>query len=321
MQARTPQLAGVDHGRWNADGQYVRSANPIVKGLERVLEQIASLDLPILLIGEQGTGKRAMALRLHRLASKNGELFSEISAADLNSEFLQQADVDVNGPALLFSRGTLYISDLAEVIPNCQPWLMQALMREPGAESGTRLVASSTVALDEVVGSGRFREDLYYGLSALCLRVPPLRHRRDDIPALSEHFLEKYSSIFRRPKPSLTPQVWRFLLEHNWPGNIRELENTIKTLVAVGDERVAISALRPNGSDAGAAKDGLSLKQAAREASRRAEKELILRVLNKTRWNRKRAAQELKISYKALLYKLKQIGLDDNTEQLEENPL
>jgi two-component system response regulator AtoC len=106
--------------------------------------------------------------------------------------------------------------------------------------------------------------------------------------------------------------VWRFLLEHNWPGNVRELENTIKTLVAVGDERIAISALRgPAAAGVITVNDGMSLKQAARAASRRAEKELILRVLNKTRWNRKRAAQELKISYKALLYKLKQVGLDE----------
>jgi two-component system response regulator AtoC len=142
--------------------------------------------------------------------------------------------------------------------------------------------------------------------------VPPLRHRRDDIPALSEHFLDKYSNLFGRPRPTLTPNVWRFLLEHNWPGNVRELENTVKTLVAVGDERIAISALRgPAAVDVIGVNDGMSLKQAARAASRRAEKELILRVLNKTRWNRKRAAQELKLSYNALLYKLKQVGLDD----------
>jgi transcriptional regulator with PAS, ATPase and Fis domain len=175
-----------------------------------------------------------------------------------------------------------------------------------------RLVFSSTVGLDEAVSSGRLREDLYYGLSGVSLRVPPLRHRRDDIPALSEHFLDRYSALFGRPRPTLSPNVWRFLLEHNWPGNVRELENTIKTLVAVGDERIAISALRGSGAaEIISVNDGLSLKQAARAASRRAERELILRVLNKTRWNRKRAAQELQISYKALLYKLKQIGLDD----------
>jgi DNA-binding NtrC family response regulator len=312
MQARAPQLPGVDHGRLNGEGHYVRAANASMRGIERVLDQMSGLDLPVLILGEAGTGKRTLALRLHKLASRNGDLFHEITASDLNNEFLQQSD-DVASPPFFLGKGTLYISDLAEVIPHCQPWLMQVLGRDPlvAPEGVARLVVSSTVSLDEVVTSGRFREDLYYGLSAICLRVPPLRHRREDIPAFSEHFLDKFSTMFRRPRPTLTPQVWRFLLEHNWPGNVRELENTIKTLVAVGDERIAISALRGTGAEMVTVKDGLSLKQAAREASRRAEKELILRVLNKTRWNRKRAAQELKISYKALLYKLKQIGLDD----------
>ncbi len=315
MQARPSPMSGVDHTRANGDGHYVRSANVVMRGLERVLDQMAGLDLPVLLVGEAGSGKRMLAHRLHRLSVKNGELFSEVTAADLNSEFLQQMDSNVGSPAFFFGKGTLYVSELAEVIPNCQPWLLQLMGREagmPGGEFCSRLIASSTVSLDEVLASGRFREDLYYGLSGVCLRVPPLRHRRDDIPALSEHFLEKYSALFGRPKPTLSPNVWRFLLEHHWPGNVRELENTIKTLVAIGDERIAISALRSPGAEVLAVKEGVSLKQAAREASRRAERELILRVLNKTRWNRKRAASELKISYKALLYKLKQIGVDED---------
>jgi two-component system, NtrC family, response regulator AtoC len=358
MQARAPQLPGVDHGRWNGDGHYVRSANPVVKGLERVLDQISGLDLPVLIIGEPGTGKRTLALRLHRLASRNGELFSEVSAADLNNEFLQQEDIEVNGSTLLFARGTLYISDLAEVIPNCQPWLMQALAREPiaGNEIRARLVVSSAISLDEVVGSGRFREDLYYGLSSLCLRVPPLRHRRDDIPALSEHFLEKYSTIFRRPKPSLTPQVWRFLLEHNWPGNIRELENMVKRYVIVGKESQIIRELsihkpivssmtgssplwNPKGgdghaqnatvtapapivpftpaasNDGGSEQEMPSLLEIGRRAAMQAEREAIERVLAQTRWNRRQAAKILKISYKALLNKLKLIEEQNQAAQ------
>jgi len=283
-----------------------------MRGLERLLDQMASIELPILLIGEPGTGKRTLAYRLHRHGSKNGEQFNEITAAELNGEFFQNPDGAGSG---LAGRGTLYVSDLTEIIPSCQNWLLQAMGRDAvvqGTEFHGRLVFSSNVGLDEAVASGRLREDLYYGLSGVSLRVPPLRHRRDDIPALSEHFLDKYSNLFGRARPALSPNVWRFLLEHNWPGNVRELENTVKTLVAVGDERIAISALRgPAAAGVAAVNDGMSLKQAARAASRRAEKELILRVLNKTRWNRKRAAQELKISYKALLYKLKQVGLDD----------
>jgi len=119
----------------------------------------------------------------------------------------------------------------------------------------------------------------------------------------------------------LTAATSRFLLDHNWPGNVRELEDLLKTIVAIGDERIALAAIRSSLAERRRGHEGLesvSLKEAARAASRQAEREIILRVLSRTRWNRKRAAQELQISYKALLYKLKQIGLDDEVNGREE---
>lgn len=317
MQAKAPQPTVVDQARANGDHQYVRSTNAAMKGLERAAEQLALLESPVLIVGESGSGKRALAQRLHRLSVKNGEPYRELTATQINQEFMSRAE-DANSLAsILGSRGTLYITGLSELLPNCQLWLLHVVAREGNGSAPNfagRLVISSVTGLDELVSSGRLREDLYYILSGICMRVPPLRHRRDDIPALSEHFVEKYCSLFGRPKPILSPGLWRYFLEHNWPNNVRELENTVKTLVAIGDERLAVPALAVNTvAEPIAVTDGMSLKQAARAASRRAERELILRVLNKTRWNRKRAAQELKVSYKALLYKLKQIGLDDET--------
>ena len=158
-----------------------------------------------------------------------------------------------------------------------------------------------------------FRSELYYRINGVCLRVPPLRERQSDIPELVEFFLTKYAAQLGRPRPNVTGATLQNFLNHPWPGNVRELENVVKRIVALGDEHFAFAepvdapptpATTPNARVH-------SLKAAARAASREAERELILQTLTRTRWNRKRAAQELQISYKSLLYKLKQIGLDD----------
>jgi two-component system, NtrC family, response regulator AtoC len=157
---------------------------------------------------------------------------------------------------------------------------------------------------------------LYSRISGVSLRLPPLRQRREDIPFLIGHFLRKYARDFRRPVPDLSAETLRLFLDYAWPGNLKELEDAARVLVALGDEEVALGGLRAHlrKPDAGtnhpprhAAK---SLKAASRAASREAEREMILEVLTRTRWNRRRAAEELQISYKALLYKLKQIGYE-----------
>jgi two-component system response regulator AtoC len=142
----------------------------------------------------------------------------------------------------------------------------------------------------------------------VCLRLPPLRQRREDIPCLMSFFLSKYAKEFQRPAPGLSAQTQVLFQEYAWPGNVRELEGAAKAIVALGDETLAMSGLRSLLQRAGGNGERVSLKQVARAASREAERELILKALARTRWNRRRAAQELQISYKALLYKLKQIG-------------
>jgi two-component system, NtrC family, response regulator AtoC len=162
------------------------------------------------------------------------------------------------------------------------------------------------------VRAGNLREDLYYRISGVCLRLPPLRQRREDIPILTEYFLRKYEREFQRTVPVLSEETYRLFQEYSWPGNVRELENAAKAIVALGDERVAMGGLRAMLLRPDHGGDGrVSLKQAARAASREAEKEIILRALTRTRWNRRRAAQDLQISYKALLYKLKQMGCSE----------
>jgi two-component system response regulator AtoC len=297
----------------------VGGSSPAMLALERVIVDIAPTNIPVLLLGESGTGKEVVAMRIHGLSRQAQQPFHKLSCAALTPETLNGSNGH-NGHRDRWS-GSLFLDEISELDAQCQPKLLHLLPE--GAAANTRIIAATRRSLEEEMHAGRFREELYYRLNGVCLRLPPLRHRREDIPALVEHFLACYAEQFGRPRPRLRSHTLRLLQEHAWPGNVRELENVIKKIVALGDESLALADLggmhaepapgNGNGNGHGnGAHAGVSLKQAARAASRQAERELILRVLARTRWNRKRAAQELQISYKALLYKLKQIGLEDS---------
>lgn len=286
-----------------------------MRTLQSVATNVAASDTPVLIVGESGTGKRALALQIHRQSVRRDESFNVVNCAELTADFIVRK---VNGStaAGLFGAGTLFLSEISDVGSSCQAKLYKALF-DTGEQAGrhARVIASTHKNLEQEIEAGRFREDLYYRISGVCLRIPPLRHRREDIRGLGDYFLRKYAALLQRPEPALSAQMQRFFLEHSWPGNVRELEETVKMVAALADESLAIAGLRSHAMESqrnSGAGERVSLKQASRLASRLAERELILSVLSRTRWNRKRAAQELQISYKALLYKLKQIGLDDD---------
>ncbi len=298
---------------------FVCGSSPAMQSLERFIQDIAPTDIPVLLQGESGTGKEVIALELHRRSRRSQQPFVKVNCAALTH--LQTLDRLLGGDAgqgVQGFAGTLFLDEVAELDPVLQPKLLHILPESNGTQSfpAARLICSTSRPLDELMRAGRFREELYYRINGVCLRLPPLRHCKKDIPLLVEHFLRKYADLFGRPQPVLTSRTLHALTGHPWPGNVRELENTVKKIVALGDERAVLAELNGQTTEVrrenGGAK-GISLKEAARAASRQAERELILKVMSRTRWNRKRAARELQISYKALLYKLKQIGLDEST--------
>ena len=214
--------------------------------------------------------------------------------------------------------GTVFLDEISELEPPCQGKLLHALPEEDGMPLahclGARVIASTRRNLEEEMRLGHFREDLYYRINGVCLRVPPLRQRKEDIPAFVDFFLKKYATPLGRPQLSLSAKTLQLLMNHSWPGNIRELENAVRQIVVLGEDRAALPNPESSPAESRSANpvaNGISLKEVARAASSKAEKELISKVLARTRWNRKRAAQELQISYKALLYKLKQLGLND----------
>ncbi|MCI0352829.1 MAG: sigma 54-interacting transcriptional regulator [Acidobacteriales bacterium] len=294
----------------NSNHVFIGGESPAMQALERVIADIARTNIPVLLTGESGTGKEIVAVHIHRQSQRAAEPFVKVVCATVMPEDLH-AKQNESGRGV----GTLLLDEISELDPACQAKLLHVLpddRAEPG--SGARIISSARKNLDEEIHAGRFREELYYRVNGVCLRLPPLRQRREDVPAMAEYFLRKYSALFSRPRPRLTAHTLQILQDHSWPGNVRELENAMRKLVALGDEGIALADLANiNGhTEQPGGNGGLSLKEAARAASRQAERELILKVLGRTRWNRKRAAQELRISYKALLYKLKQIGLEDS---------
>lgn len=293
-------------------GAFVEGLSPSMRAVGAVIRELAQSEVPVLLLAEKGAGKHATARWIHEMSRRSGEPFRGLACSTLQAE-----DLAPLGEHDWFRQGTVFLDELADLSPETQSRILEGLPRAEnhGTKPGdsARLICASARDLEVEVKAGRLREDLYYRISGVCLRLPPLRQRREDIPQLVEHFLAKYAQDFCRPLPHLGVEAHRLFQDYSWPGNVRELENAAKAMVVLGDEDVAMGGLRALLSRPEAADNGVqvSLKQVARAASRVAERELILRVLNRTRWNRRRAAQELQISYKALLYKMKQIGCSE----------
>ncbi len=305
-----------------AAGAFVEGLSPSMCAVGAVIRELAQSEVPVLLLAEKGAGKHAAARWIHEMSRRRGQPFRGLVCSTQKAEDL--GPLGENGG---FKEGTVFLDEIADLSLEGQARIMEVLPRAENARSenprsenhgsgpteSARLICGSKRDLELEVKAYRLREDLYYRISGVCLRLPPLRQRREDIPLLVEHFLAKYARDFRRPVPRLSAESQQLFRDYSWPGNVRELENAAKALVVLGDEDVAMGGLRALLSRPDAAGNGtqVSLKQVARAASRVAERELILKVLTRTRWNRRRAAQELQISYKALLYKMKQIGCSE----------
>ena len=299
-------LSGNGDAAGPAELRFVEGVSASMSPVEMVIRELAQREVPVLLLAETGAGKHATAQRIHDMSKRRGQLFRWFRCSSLRAE-----DLAISGAGT--EPGTIYLDELADLTAECQARLLEALAQAAGAANeAARFICGSARDLEVEVKRGRMREDLYYRISGVCLRLPPLRQRREDIPFLMGHFLRKYARDFRRTVPDLSAETLRLFLDYSWPGNLRELEDAARVLVALGDEQVALGGLRAllRKAEAGGKNGGVSLKAASRAASREAEKELILQALTRTRWNRRRAAEELQISYKALLYKMKQIGYE-----------
>jgi len=302
-----------------AGGGFVCGLAAAVQSLNAMVAEIAKTDIPVLLMGESGTGKEIYARLIHRLSGLGEAPLKRVNCAAPDTErLLAQVQEEFHSSGGSGTSGrTVFLDGVHELDLACQrvllSWLPDGEPKGGGDQAAVRLISSTSRNLEKEIEAGRFRRELYFRINGAMLRLPSLRERKEDIPGLMEYFLLKHATELKKDAPELAADAWRLLDSHNWPGNIRELENTAKKIVAVGDATRALGDLcttREFLLATGESARGSSLKVASRAAARRAERELILKALEQTHWNRKRAARELQISYKSLLYKIKQIGVD-----------
>jgi two-component system response regulator AtoC len=312
--------------------------------MERFLHQVGASDAPVLIQGETGAGKEVVAARLHAYSPRANRPFLKLNCAALPSELVESelfgfekgaftgAFKNKPGKFDLADSGTLFLDEIGDMDFKLQAKLLQVLQdqrfeRLGGKETvsvDVRVLAATHCDLESAIAAGRFREDLYHRLNVINIVVPPLRERTDEIPGLCRYFLAKHA-----PPGVELPEVSGELLDvmtaYHWPGNVRELENAMRRLLVLPDPqaladdlrlrlrpRAATHAVAPSVSPppSGLPPASGTLSKVGEE-QRRMEAEVILNALNKTRWNRKQAAAALAVDYKALLYKMKKLGLDD----------
>ncbi|MBI1735044.1 MAG: sigma 54-interacting transcriptional regulator [Candidatus Rokubacteria bacterium] len=309
--------------------------------IRELVAKVAATNTTVLLRGESGVGKEVVARAIHKASPRANKQFLKVNCAALPSELLESelfghekgaftgAYRQKPGKFEAADGGTLLLDEIGEMALRLQAKLLHVLQdgefSRVGGEKliGTdvRLIAATNRDLEAALRSHQFREDLYYRLNVIEIRIPPLRERREEIPVLVEHFRRKFNAQYGRTV-EIPPDTTRVFMEYYWPGNIRELENAVKRVVVLGSARPVHQEIlahlqrgpRPTMPVAAAAatvnpEQVISLKEIARQAAREAERVAIKEVLDRVHWNRAKAARLLQISYKALLYKIVQCGL------------
>ena len=320
--------------------------HPKVREVFHVISKVARSPSTVLLTGESGTGKELVAHAIHENSDRADKPFVKINCAAIPSTLIESelfgyekgaftgAVTSKPGRFELADGGTLFLDEIGEITPEMQVKLLHVLQdgefERVGAVSSTnvdvRLIAATNRDLAAAAREGRFREDLFYRLNVVPIQLPPLRQRASDIPALVEHFRTHFNDRLGRKVQRISDDAMTKLEAHNWPGNIRELENVMERAMLFSDGDVIESSDLPELrtmeatgdlaedvrlSDEAVERAALqgNLKDAVKSASRRVEKEIILRTLQATNWNVTRTARQLGISRKGLQLKMKELDL------------
>ncbi len=300
------------------------------------LEKVAAANVPVLIQGESGTGKDIIARLIHKLSPWRGGPYVKVNCPAIPGTLLESELFGYEkgaftgaygmkpGRVEMAHRGTLFLDEISELDPALQSKLLQLLQDGQFCRIGAqedkkvevRVVCASNRNLEQEIESGSFRQDLYYRINVVNLQLPSLRERREDIEELVNFFLETYNRKFNCRAKAMSAASMTKLKKYHWPGNIRELENVLKRYVILGSEDVVDTELAPAELSlftTDIAIDGpISLKKITRQAVHELERKIILKVLQMHHWNRKQAAKTLQISYRALLYKIRDAGLPSN---------
>lgn len=344
-----------DQVRRQGDFAMLFGTSPKMEEVKMTIEQVADTTATVLIRGESGTGKEVVARMIHAQSNRREKPFVKVNCAAIPHELLESELFGYEPGAFTGAHrqklgkfdqanyGTIFLDEISEMHPALQAKLLHVLQDGEFARLGgkrdiavdVRVLAATNKPLEHAVEHGAFREDLFYRLNVVTIHIPPLRERREEILVFLDFFLQKYSDFYGKQPAPFSEYAQARMIDYNWPGNIRELENLVKRYVIVGNESQIIRELathkpivssisKGNGSGAlvppvkqntpdslpqsfSDGNDGPSLLEIGRRAALLAEKEAIERALVQTRWNRRQAAKLLKISYKALLNKIKMI--------------
>ena len=337
--AETVEKLGGEH--------FFFSASVRMNKLRMQAELLANIDVPVLILGESGTGKEVIAQLIHKLSARSQRPFLKVNCAALPGELLESelfgyergaftgATRTRAGKFELCDKGTILLDEIAEMPANLQAKLLHVLQDKQffrlGGEStlevDVRVLAATNVDINQAMAERKFREDLYYRLSAFTIFLPPLRERQEEIPGLLRHFMQRVAAEYSRVPIPFSTRLVNACLQYSWPGNLRELQNFVKRYLVMGDEGMALDELQVNrcrrlGSASSpshtgfraapapkatsAEERGPDLKDLIRTVKEEAEIEAITKALTETNWNRKKAAGLLQISYRGLLYKIRQ---------------
>jgi len=310
------------------------SRNPRMREIFELIRKVCDVRTSVLILGESGTGKELVARAIHQNGSRRDAPFVAVNCGAIPENLLESelfghvrgaftdAAADRAGLFEEAHGGTLFLDEIGEMPHPLQVKLLRVLqegeVRRVGAQRprkvDVRVISATSRHLEREVAEGRFREDLFFRLNVFGITLPPLRERLEDVPLLAAHFLEKHGAALGKPGVRLSPEALRLLMGYGWPGNVRELENCIERGIILSDGKVVTPDALPDGIRGGGQRettlyhgdDQLSIKK----AEERLEREFIRRALDKTGGNRTHAARLLEISHRALLYKLKEYGME-----------
>jgi two-component system response regulator AtoC len=311
----------------------VFGSSEAMRKVQRDLAMIASADVPVLIQGASGTGKEIIARMIHRGSAFAKGPYLKVNCPAIPDALLESelfgyekgaftgAYTSKPGLIVLANRGTLFLDEIGELSLPMQSKLLQVLQdgkfcrigAQEDTRSEARVICATNRDLKQEIQVGNFREDLFYRINVVSITLPPLRDRSADIPELAEYFRIHFNAVYNRRVPPISAPLIRVLQAYQWPGNIRQLENMVKCYVVLGTESCIANDLAepaPSLTEVDIPEHGpVPLKKMTQQATRRLERQIILKVLQSQHWNRRRAAEVLKISYRALLYKIRDAGL------------
>jgi two-component system, NtrC family, response regulator AtoC len=315
------------------DDNYFVGASPIMQKLCAQAELLAQANVPVLLVGEPGSGRDTAAQLIHKLSVRSSFRFLKVNCAALSNELFEK---ELFGRKLeVCARGTIFLDEITEIPIDLQEKLLRLMQEKPFSKLGSnrlievdvRILAAAGTNIERALSQKRLREDFYYRISAFTIHVPPLRQRKEEIPFLLEHLLHKLARHYGLPAREFSPDLLDACQRYSWPGNISELETFVKRYLMIGNED-PVTAELPGTTYAGNGKfwqmpfvntnfdsdekiaPSKSLKSLIKDVKSEAERNVIAAALEKTGWNRKAAARLLKVSYRTMLYKIDQYHLN-----------